>query len=168
MAENWSFSLEQGSDAPPTTNSNGNCFRMEKPIHSEGLPLSLTHCFGEYTGWWLHRAGGQWRSASFWKNGEVVCTNAYLCTQVTTCPVWRPFPVGLAHRTQTAARPQHGSQWPLAARCGTYAQEEQAPIPRVEQRLCCGSERPSFRQVAALTFLFSCHHPFLINSMTFG
>ena len=131
LAEKWSLSLEQGSDAPPTSNSNGNCFRMEKLIRSEGLPLSLTHCFGKYTGWWLHRAGGQWRSASFWKTGEVVFGNAYFRTQVTTCSVWRPFPVSLSHFTQTAAVPLHGSRWPLAPLCGTCAQREQAPTPSV-------------------------------------
>ena len=131
LAEKWSLSLEQGSDAPPTSNSNGNCFRMEKLIRSEGLPLSLTHCFGKYTGWWLHRAGGQWRSASFWKNGDVVFGNGYFRTQVTTFPVWRPSPVGLAHRTQTAAMPRLGARWPLETRCGIRAQEEQAPTPSV-------------------------------------
>ena len=120
-----------GSQTLYSSNSNGKSFAMEKLIRSKGLPLSLTHSFGKWTGWWLHRAGGQWRSVSFWKSGQMVSTNGYLWTQVSSFSRLGALSASFGHLTQTATLPLHSSLWPLAPLCGTCAQREQAPTTRV-------------------------------------
>ena len=145
--------------ATPTRNLNGNYFSMENLIHSTGLPLSLTHSFGKWTGWWLHRAGGHWWPASFWKTGKLFPGNGYFQGKLRIYSSFETFPASFHHLTQTATLPQYSSPWQLAPRYGNYTHREQSPTTRVRSIAAFSRSSLAFPYFSSRF----CHYQFILS-----